>query len=82
MRDEADLAEHRRAVAARVEAVDGHRAIVGVFAEQAADQRGLAGAVGSDQRHPLAEFNIEADAVEHAGATEVLDDILELDHGT
>jgi hypothetical protein len=36
-------------------AVDGDLAVVGVFAEQAADQRGLAGAVRADQRDPLAQ---------------------------
>jgi hypothetical protein len=81
LRHEADRAENRRAVAARVEAINGDRAIVGVFAEQAADQGCFAGAVGADQCHPLTEFDIEADAVEHAGAPEVFDDRLKLDHG-
>jgi hypothetical protein len=76
LRHEADGAEHRRAVAARVEAVDGDLALVGVFAEQAADQGGLAGAVRADQRDALAEADIEADAVEHAGAAEGFGDVL------
>ena len=81
LRHEADVAEHRRALAARVEAIDGDLAVVGVFAEQAADQRGLAGAVGADQRDAFAEPDVEVDAVEHAGAPEVFDDVLEPDHG-
>ena len=62
---------------ARRMALDGDRAVVGVFTEQAANQRGLAGTVGTDQGDTLAEPDLEVDAVEHAGAAEGLGDVLE-----
>jgi hypothetical protein len=67
-------------VRARGEAVDGHLALVGVFAEQAADQGGLAGAVGADQGDALAQPDVEADAVEDAVALEGLGDVFEVNH--
>ena len=81
LRHEADGAEYRRPVASRVEAVDGDFTVVRVFAEQAADQGGLAGAVRANQGNPFAKSDIEADAVEHARTAEVFDDVIELDHG-
>ena len=46
-------------------------------AEQAADQRGLAGAVGADQRDALAQLDAEVDAIEHTVALEELGDAFE-----
>jgi hypothetical protein len=66
LRHETDLAEHLRALRGAGEAVDGDLALDGVLAEQAADQRRLAGAVRADQRDALAEPDLEVDAVEHA----------------
>jgi hypothetical protein len=81
LRHEAYRAQHRRALLARVAAVDGDGAVVGVFAQQAADQGGLAGAVGADQRDALGQPDLQADVVEHAGLAEALGYIFKSDHG-
>jgi hypothetical protein len=58
LRHEADLRQHLGAVRARRPPVDGDLAFMGVLAEQAADQRGLAGAVGADQGDALAQPDV------------------------
>ena len=45
------------------------------------EQRGLAGAVGSDQRAPLAGGDAQRDAVDGAQPPEYLCEILDLDRG-
>ena len=60
-------------------AVEQDRACVGLDdAGQAADQRGLAGAVGADQAMHLAGDDVEVDALERLYAAKVLDQRLNL----
>jgi hypothetical protein len=81
LRHEAHQAEHARALAPRVQAGDPHLAFVRVLAQQAADQRGLAGTVAADQGHAFALGQRQVEIVEHAHAAEALAQALELDHG-
>ncbi|MCK7496902.1 MAG: hypothetical protein MZW92_42925 [Comamonadaceae bacterium] len=77
---ESDACQNAGAVGARRLAVDRDAAVVHVLAQQAADQGGLAGAVGADQRHPFAEPDLQADVVEDLVALERLRDAVENDH--
>ncbi|MPN24660.1 hypothetical protein SDC9_172062 [bioreactor metagenome] len=81
MGNETDLAEHGGAMATRVQTVDADATVEGVFAEQATDKGGFAGAVGADQGDPFADPDVEADAIEYPGFAKGLGDIIELDHG-
>ena len=66
LRHETDRPQHCRALLARITPLDGDLAVEGIFAQQAADQRGLAGAVGADQCNALGQSDLEADVVEYA----------------
>jgi hypothetical protein len=51
-------------------------AVVGVLAQQAADQRGFSGPVGANQGDALAQSDFQVDAVENARASERFCDLL------
>ena len=72
LRHEADALQHVRASRPRVEALYANDAIRDKFAEDAADQRGLAGAIGADQRAALAGRDAQRQVVEHTGVAEGL----------
>ncbi len=55
LRHEANHAQHFGALVAWVAAIDLHRAVMDVFAQQTTDQRGFAGTIGANQRHTLAQ---------------------------
>lgn len=80
LRHKPDVAKYCRPVLTRVQPVDGNRAVKGVFAQQAANQCCLAGAVRTDQRDTLANTDIEADTVKNTGPTKTFGKIGELDH--
>ena len=64
----------------RVLAIDAHLPQTLVFTQQAADQRGLAGAIGAHQRNPVAPVDVQVDAVEHPVALKLLGNLLETYH--
>ena len=83
LRHQADLAARGAVVAHDVVAVGEHRAGAGVDdAADDADQRGLAGAVGPEQREDLAAADVEVDVLERLEARGVgLADVADRDDG-
>ena len=63
------------AVAAHIVAADGDASLEAEQAEDAADERGLAGAVGAPERDAVAGGDVERDVVDGDGAAEALGDV-------
>ena len=80
LRNKAHFGEHRAALLTRIHAIHENPSLTGVFTQQTADQRGLAGAVGTHQRHAVATFDGEIYALEHLVSAKPFDDALKLNH--
>jgi hypothetical protein len=79
---EADVGAHGERIALRVDAIDGDGAVVAFqHADEGAQQRGLAGAVGAEQGGDVAVVRREADASQRLHGAELFADFVCFDHG-
>ena len=78
--DEADMTQHLGAVVPRVATDEADVAVARVLAQQAANQCGLAGAVGTDQGYTLAACDLQVEALQDVAPAEAFAQIADLDH--
>ena len=64
----------------RVLAIDPYQPLAVILAQQATDQGGLAGTIGTHQGNAVAPLDQEIDTIEHRVALKLLADLLKAYH--
>ena len=77
---EADAGQDLLPLLAGVEPIDAHPPLIVVFPQQTADEGGLAGAIGADERDAVAALDLQVDALENGLAAKALNQLFKMDH--